>query len=125
MQLSSLSLSILIPLISFICFCVHIICAFIILSDTTPIQSYLPSRIHSHIPKLIGRPLLLCMQYFVFVLVRYPFAGIPFRDLGCPPDARPSPPPIGWSTGFIATGRVRGLLPNHLDLPALPETNNW
>ena len=32
----------LIPLISFICFCVHIICAFIILSDwTIPIRPYL------------------------------------------------------------------------------------
>ena len=61
---------------------------------------------------------------FVLDRVRYPFAGIPLRDLGCPPEARPSPPPMGWSTGFIATGRVRGLLPNHRERPAFPETSN-
>lgn len=31
---------------------------------------------------------------------------------------RPSPPPWGWSTGFIATPRTTGLLPNHRLCPA-------
>ena len=32
---------------------------------------------------------------------------------GLPPFVRPSPPPWGWSTGFIATPRTKGRLPNH------------
>lgn len=35
------------------------------------------------------------------------------------PDFLPSPPPCGWSTGFIATPLTDGLLFNHLDWPAL------
>src|SRR5512146_2243932 len=58
---------------------------------------------------------------FFLARVLYPFAGLPLRDLGCPPDARPSPPPMGWSTGFMATPLVRGLLPSQRLLPALPE----
>src|SRR5687768_3079189 len=37
-----------------------------------------------------------------------------------PPEDLPSPPPIGWSTGFIATPRTEGLRPIHRDRPALP-----
>jgi hypothetical protein len=33
------------------------------------------------------------------------------------PFVRPSPPPWGWSTGFIATPRTMGRLPNHLCPP--------
>src|SRR5947208_9690350 len=39
---------------------------------------------------------------------------------GRPPDDLPSPPPSGWSTGFIATPRTRGLRPSQRDFPALP-----
>src|SRR2546425_8090811 len=39
---------------------------------------------------------------------------------GRPPDDLPSPPPSGWSTGFIATPRTRGLRPSQRVLPALP-----
>ena len=46
---------------------------------------------------------------------------MPVLDLGCPPDALPSPPPIGWSTGFMATPRTRGLLPIQRNLPAFPD----
>ena len=41
---------------------------------------------------------------------------------GRPPEPLPSPPPIGWSTGFIATPRTLGLRPIHLQAPALPST---
>src|SRR5210317_723221 len=34
-------------------------------------------------------------EYFFLARVLKPLAGIPFLDLGCPPEARPSPPPIG------------------------------
>jgi hypothetical protein len=40
--------------------------------------------------------------------------GFPQGDTeGLPPFVRPSPPPWGWSTGFIATPRTMGRLPNH------------
>src|SRR3990167_8466804 len=57
---------------------------------------------------------------FVF-LVLNPFAIIPHGEHGClPPEDFPSPPPIGWSTGFIATPLTLGMRPSHLALPALP-----
>lgn len=34
-------------------------------------------------------------EYFLLFLVFAPFAMAPFLDLGWPPEARPSPPPIG------------------------------
>src|SRR5450631_4688834 len=37
-----------------------------------------------------------------------------------PPELLPSPPPSGWSTGFIATPRTDGRLPFHRLRPALP-----
>src|SRR6266566_8696050 len=39
---------------------------------------------------------------------------------GRPPELLPSPPPSGWSTGFMATPRTRGLRPSQRDFPALP-----
>src|SRR6185503_6242151 len=50
-----------------------------------------------------------------------PFASTPVADTGCrPPDVRPSPPPCGWSTGFMETPRLCGFLPSHRLRPALP-----
>src|SRR5712691_6709033 len=37
-----------------------------------------------------------------------------------PPLDLPSPPPNGWSTGFMATPRTEGRFPRHRFLPALP-----
>src|SRR5512138_517805 len=39
---------------------------------------------------------------------------------GRPPELLPSPPPSGWSTGFIATPRTLGRLPSQRVFPALP-----
>src|SRR5436309_336863 len=39
---------------------------------------------------------------------------------GRPPEVLPSPPPSGWSTGFMATPRTRGRRPSQRVLPALP-----
>src|ERR1700734_3972405 len=48
-------------------------------------------------------------------------SGLPHGLTGCrPPEVLPSPPPIGWSTGFIATPRTVGRLPFHRLRPALP-----
>src|SRR3989441_2653599 len=39
---------------------------------------------------------------------------------GRPPEDLPSPPPSGWSTGFMATPRTLGLRPSQRLFPALP-----
>src|SRR5438445_7682120 len=39
---------------------------------------------------------------------------------GRPPEVFPSPPPSGWSTGFIATPRPRGFRPSQRLFPAFP-----
>src|ERR671922_2350255 len=47
---------------------------------------------------------------------------LPQGDTGCrPPEVRPSPPPCGWSTGFITTPRTLGRLPFQRIRPALPQ----
>src|SRR5512139_4301691 len=57
----------------------------------------------------------------LFVRVFLPLVGLPQGVTGWrPPDVRPSPPPCGWSTGFIATPRTVGRTPRHLFAPALP-----
>src|SRR6185503_16073701 len=60
-------------------------------------------------------------------LVLNPLVGCPHGDTGCrPPDVLPSPPPSGWSTGFIATPRTCGRLPSHRLRPAFPyDTFSW
>src|SRR5512133_1957258 len=48
-------------------------------------------------------------------------SGLPHGDVGWrPPELLPSPPPSGWSTGFIATPRTDGRLPFQRLRPALP-----
>src|SRR5215210_6230501 len=58
---------------------------------------------------------------FRFFRVFPPLASLPVGEHGCrPPDVRPSPPPIGWLTGFWATPRWCGFLPIHRLRPAFP-----
>src|SRR5437588_9911969 len=48
-------------------------------------------------------------------------ASTPVGLHGCrPPEVRPSPPPIGWLTGFIDVPRLCGLRPIQRLRPALP-----
>ena len=55
--------------------------------------------------------------------VRSPLVYQPHGDDdGRPPDDLPSPPPIGWSTAFIATPRTFGRRPIHREAPAFPST---
>src|SRR4030095_6340772 len=50
-----------------------------------------------------------------------PFASTPLGEHGWrPPAVRPSPPPIGWSTGFWAVPRTVGRLPRWRLRPAAP-----
>ena len=52
-------------------------------------------------------------------LVFLPLVGLPQGVTGWrPPEVRPSPPPCGWSTGFIVTPRLCGLCPNQRLRPA-------
>src|SRR5438128_12152059 len=66
----------------------------------------------------------LTIIFFVRLLRRvlYPRVGCPQGVTGLrPPDVLPSPPPCGWSTGFIATPRTFGRLPIQRERPALPK----
>src|ERR1700687_2147042 len=59
--------------------------------------------------------------------VLYPRVGWP-HGVTCsrPPEVLPSPPPCGWSTGFIETPRLCGRLPTQRVRPALPHvTFSW
>src|SRR5262249_52969687 len=68
---------------------------------------FLPRR------RLISRSLGLCAR-------RVRPSGLPHGLTGWrPPELLPSPPPSGWSTGFIATPRTDGRLPFHRFRPAL------
>src|SRR6476646_9459395 len=56
-----------------------------------------------------------------FERVRLPRVGTPHGVTGCrPPFDLPSPPPCGWSTGFIAEPRTPGRMPRQRLRPALP-----
>src|SRR5438874_10506655 len=56
-----------------------------------------------------------------FFRVLPPLARTPVGLHGCrPPAVRPSPPPIGWLTGFIDVPRLCGLRPSQRLRPALP-----
>src|SRR5688500_20111112 len=56
-----------------------------------------------------------------FLRVLPPLASTPVGEQGCrPPAVRPSPPPIGWLTGFIDVPRLCGLRPRWRLRPALP-----
>src|SRR4026207_248589 len=56
----------------------------------------------------------------LFLRVCRPLAFWPHGDTGCglPWPDLPSPPPCGWSTGFIATPRTVGRMPRQRCAPA-------
>src|ERR1700751_163037 len=61
-----------------------------------------------------------------FLRVRCPSVGPPHGVPGWRPGVvEPSPPPCGWSTGFIAVPRVCGRTPMWRFLPALPTFTFW
>src|SRR5207245_8738761 len=58
---------------------------------------------------------------FRLLRVLPPLASTPVGLHGFrPPEVRPSPPPIGWLTGFCDTPRLCGFLPIQRSRPALP-----
>src|SRR5438034_11804590 len=72
---------------------------------------------------------LLTMNGWVrlFLRVLYPLVGWPHGVTGWrPPEVLPSPPPCGWSTGFMETPRLWGRRPSQRVRPAFPpETFLW
>src|SRR3954454_6676906 len=55
----------------------------------------------------------------LFERVFLPLVGLPQGVTGWrPPEVRPSPPPCGWSTGFIETPRLCGRFPSQRWRPA-------
>src|SRR5712692_8834314 len=67
---------------------------------------------------------LLTMNCAVRLLLRVfaPLVGLPHGVTGWrPPEVLPSPPPCGWSTGFMDTPRLCGLRPSQRLRPALPK----
>src|SRR6476661_1887841 len=74
---------------------------------------------HSYLFLLLRVTIHLSVRLLLRVLK--PRVGWPHGVTGCrPPDVLPSPPPCGWSTGFMATPRLCGDLPSHRLRPALP-----
>src|SRR5581483_2437244 len=56
----------------------------------------------------------------LFLRVLAPLVGLPHGVTGWrPPLVRPSPPPCGWSIGFMAVPRTEGRLPFQTLRPAL------
>src|SRR5437763_5298086 len=65
------------------------------------------------------RRTIAASEYLPFLRVLPSF--LPQGDVGFrPPEALPSPPPRGWSMGFIATPRTLGRLPCQRLRPAFP-----
>src|ERR1700677_3428213 len=66
--------------------------------------------------------MMALLDGFRFLRVLPPLAKTPVGPQGWrPPPVRPSPPPIGWLTGFIDVPRLCGFLPIHLLRPAFPK----
>ena len=64
---------------------------------------------------------MFLLDSFLGERVLPPFDSTPVGEQGCrPPALRPSPPPIGWATGFMAEPRTVGRIPRQRFLPALP-----
>src|SRR5882672_7735486 len=64
---------------------------------------------------------MMYLSVALFLRVFLPLVGLPHGVTGWrPPEVRPSPPPCGWSTGFMATPRTCGRRPSQRLRPALP-----
>src|SRR6185295_15029671 len=87
-------------------------------------QVLVDERTLLHRPRHQPRPFprrrtMYLLDALFFFLVRPSF--LPHGDVGWrPPEDLPSPPPSGWSTGFIATPRTDGRLRCQRARPALP-----
>src|SRR5690606_27738792 len=72
------------------------------------------------------RERMIILSVCLLLRVRAPLVGLPHGVTGWrPPEVRPSPPPCGWSTGFLATPRVSGFTPIQRLRPALAKFWFW
>src|SRR5688500_7120412 len=72
-------------------------------------------------PRPYRRRTISLLLLFFLTRVRRPMAGLPHLVFGgMPVGCLPSPPPCGWSFGFIAEPRTVGRLPMWRARPALP-----
>src|SRR5438105_6963920 len=72
-------------------------------------------------PFFSRRRMMSLLEALFDLRVRYPSAGLPQGVLGLPPGpVLPSPPPCGWSRGFIVEPRTSGRWPSQRLRPALP-----
>src|SRR5579875_3348247 len=78
---------------------------------------------HAPLRYLLWRRRRIRRSVALLCRVFLPLVGCPQGVTGWrPPEVRPSPPPWGWSTGFIATPRTDGRRPSQRLRPALPMT---
>src|SRR5438270_7412499 len=67
------------------------------------------------------RRFTIMLSVRLLLRVLYPRVGCPQGVTGWrPPEVLPSPPPCGWSTGFMTTPRLVGRIPSQRVRPALP-----
>src|SRR5215472_354858 len=90
-----------------------------------------------HVRSLLGRASHLVLYFVRRVMmyrsegraprrVLYPLVGRPHGVIGWLPLPLPSPPPIGWSTGFMTVPRTVGRKPFQRTRPAFPtDTFSW
>src|SRR5437879_10629841 len=75
------------------------------------------------LPRL--RPLTISFVLAFFLCLVFTPSGLPHGETGGrPPELFPSPPPSGWSTGFLATPRTLPRRPSHRVFPALPRESS-
>src|SRR5262249_34199000 len=94
------------------------------LEQITVDERTFPNRTRHDVLVYFFRAWRLAMMNLVVYLLRRAFLPLvrkPHGVTGCrPPDVRPSPPPCGWSIGFIDTPRLCGMRPIQRLRPALP-----
>src|SRR5579862_4410439 len=75
-----------------------------------------------HVYRVCWRRRRISRSVALLARVFLPLVGLPHGVTGWrPPEDLPSPPPCGWSIGFMATPRTDGRLPFHRIRPALPQ----
>src|ERR1043165_9953612 len=95
-------------------------------SDSSTNGPFQTERAMDYLFFFAWRDRMIILSVALLLRVRAPLVGLPQGVTGWrPPEVRPSPPPCGWSTGFLATPRVSGRLPIQRLRPALAKFWFW
>src|SRR5215213_9784818 len=95
-------------------------------SDSSTNGPFQTERAMDYLFFFAWRDRMIILSVALLLRVRAPLVGLPQGVTGWrPPEVRPSPPPCGWSTGFITTPRLCGRRPSQRDRPALPICWFW